>query len=98
MGVLAASAQMNQLIAYEHDINYKILVINQAKIALTGAQEDLLNAGTDLDPESPVAKQIEQRKARLEAIDKKLDMQLEEYKTRLELIEKSKQACEAQMK
>lgn len=98
MGVLAAAAQMNQLIAYEHDLQYKVLMVQQAKIALTGASEDLLNAGTDLDPESPMAKQIEQRKARLEMLDKKLDMQLEEYKTRLELIEKSKQACEGQMK
>lgn len=96
MGVIAASAQKSQLIAYKNDIEYKILMVKQAKIALLGAEDDLVNAGTDLDPESPLVKQIEQRKARLNALDKKLDMQLDDYDTRLKLIEESIEACDKQ--
>lgn len=98
MGVLAASAQNSQLIAYKNDIEYKTLMIKQAKIALLSAEDDLVNAGTDMDPESPMAKQIEQRKARLNALEKKLDMQLDDYDTRLKLIKESMDACRDQMK
>lgn len=45
---------------------------------------DLMNVGTDMDPDSPEVKQMEQRKQRLQLIDKQLDQELQQYQAKLE--------------
>lgn len=102
MGLIAATINTQYLIAYKNELEYKITLINQAKMGLSESTSDLLNAGTDLDPENPAVKQLEQRKERLNLLEKKLDMQLEEYETKLKMVEKnleaSKQMAEKSIK
>lgn len=94
MGLIAASVNKQFLIAYKNELEYKITLIYQAKLGLTDSSNDLLNAGTDLDPENPVVKQLEQRRARLNLLEKKLDMQLEEYQTKLKMVEGNLKVCD----
>lgn len=98
MGIIAAAINKQYLMAYKHDLEYKMSVIRQAKMGLTDSVNDLLNAGTDLDPENPAVKQLEQRKERLNLLEKKLDMQLEEYETKLKMVESNLQASDEMLK
>lgn len=94
MGLLAASQTKQRLIAYKSDLEEKKLTILNARMQLTSSSNDLLTVGNDMDPESPIVKQLEQRKERLSMLEKKLDMQLEEYETQLKLVETQLKSCD----
>lgn len=94
MGLLAASITKQRLIAYRADLEEKKLAVLNARMSLTSAGNDLLTVGNDMDPESPVVKQLEERKERLAALEKKLDMQLEEYETQLKMVEGQIKTCD----
>jgi len=94
MGLVVASVTKHYLINYRNDLEYKISLITQSKLNLAESANELLNVGTDLDPENPMIKQLEQRKERLNLLEKKLDNQLAEYKTKLEMVEKNLESCE----
>lgn len=94
MGLIAATVNKHYLIAYQNELEYKISLIRQAKMGLSESVTDLLNAGSDLDPENPAVKQLEQRRERLNLLEKKLDMQLEEYEVKLKMVEKNIEACD----
>lgn len=94
MGLLAAALTKQYMIAYQNELEYKIMLITQAKMSLSDSESELLNVGTDMDPQNPVVKQLEQRKERLNLLEKKLDMQLAEYKAKLEMVEKNLQMAE----
>lgn len=83
------------LTAYRLDLEYKIQLITQAKMGLSQSVTDLLNAGTDLDPDNPVVKQLEARKEKLYLLEKKLDMQLQQYNSKLQMIEKEMESSKA---
>lgn len=87
MGLIAATITRQAMIAYKHDLEYKIMVINMAKIGLSDTVKDLMNAGSDMDPENPAVKQLEERKKRLNDLEKRLDMEIAEYQTRLKMAE-----------
>ncbi len=95
MGLLIASLRKQYLIAYQNELEYKIQLITQAKIALSQSSNDLLNVGTDMDPDNPVIKQLEQRKERLNLLEKKLDMQMNEYQQKLKMVMTELQSCDA---
>lgn len=98
MGVVDATFTKQQLIGYKHDLERDMNKKRQAKMELTGAGRDLLSAGTDMDPENPVVKQLEERKDRLALMEKKLDMELDEYEIRLGMINKNIQKCDETIK
>lgn len=98
MGIIAATVTQQYLIAYKNDLEYKISLIQQAKLGLADSVKDLLNAGSDLDPENPAVKQLEQRKERLNLLEKKLDMQLAEYQQKLNMVEQNLKSTEGMMK
>lgn len=87
MSLVAAAITKQSMISYKNDLEYKILLINQAKMGLTESVNELMNSGTDMDPENPAMKVLEQRKERLNLLEKKLDLQLSEYKAKLEMAE-----------
>lgn len=94
MGLIAATVTKQYLIAYKNELEYKMMLIRQSKLGLDEATSELLNAGTDMDPENPMVKQLEQRKERLNLLEKKLDMQLEEYETKLKMVEANLKSCD----
>ncbi|MEI8128365.1 MAG: hypothetical protein WCG95_01995 [bacterium] len=94
MGLIAATVTKQYLIAYKNELEYKMILIKQAKFGLSDSVNELLNVGTDMDPENPMVKQLEQRKERLNLLEKKLDMQLDEYETKLKLVETGLKECD----
>ena len=94
MGLIAATVTKQYLIAYKNELEYKMILIKQAKFGLSDSVNELLNVGTDMDPENPMVKQLEQRKERLNLLEKKLDMQLEEYETRLKMVDAGFKQCD----
>lgn len=98
MGLLSAAIRKQYLIAYKNELQFKIQLITQAKMGLSESVTDLLKTGSDLDPENPVVKQLEERKSRLNLLEKKLDMQMNEYKEKLEMIEAEEKGCEEMFK
>lgn len=86
MGIVSSTVTQQYLIAYQNELEYKISLIEQAKLGLTSSVNDLVHAGSDLDPESPAVKQLEMRRERLNQMEKKLDLELSEYKTKLGMI------------
>lgn len=94
MSLIAATVTKQYLMAYKNELEYKMTLIRQAKMELSDSTSELLNVGTDMDPENPAVKQLEQRKERLNMLEKKLDMQLEEYETRLKMVDKNMEACD----
>jgi len=62
-------------------------------MSLSQSTSDLMQVGTDYDPESPVAKMLNQRQAKLKVLEQKLDQQLQQYQLRLRMIESEYQSC-----
>lgn len=87
MGLTAATVNQQYLIAYKNDLEYKISLINQTKMNLADSSRDLITVGADMDPDNPAVRQLEQRRARLNLLEKKLDMEMEEYQTKLKMVE-----------
>ena len=97
MGYAVAAMEAMSLNAERLDLEYKVQLIADAKMNLGKTISDLLQVGTDLEPDSPVVKKLEQRKERLHMLEKKLDMQMEQYKQRLRAIDIAYQSCEQMM-
>lgn len=96
MGYSVAAFENMSLISERSDLEYRAALIVDAKENLGRTATELLQVGTDLDPDSPVVKKLEQRKERLHLIEKKLDLQLERIKKRLSEIDIARQSA-AQM-
>lgn len=95
MGYAVATVRLMCLNAERLDLEYKLQLIADAKMNLGMSLSELDTIGTDMSPESPVIKRLEQRKERLYLLEKKLDMQMEKYKLRLRAIEAEYQSCQA---
>lgn len=87
MGIVLGTIDKQYLIAYRSQLEEEVAGIKMAKLSLAKSSADLVNAGTDMDPESPMIKQLEQRKARLNLLEKKLDLTLSQAETRLKMVE-----------
>ncbi len=94
MGLLTASMRMFYLNASRLDLEYKIQLVSKAKLDLSSQSSELINAGTDLDPNSPVVKQLEMRKEKLHMLEKQLDQQMLGYQNRLKMVETEYASCQ----
>ena len=68
--------------------------INAEKLRLSSTVSELMNVGSDMDPDSPEVKQLEKRRERLEIVEKKLDEQLQRYQVQLKMVEAEYGTCE----
>jgi uncharacterized protein (DUF3084 family) len=75
------------LTGMRHDLEYKIQLINTARLNLMNEMNSMTANGADLDPESPEVKILEQRRQRLMLIDKKLEMEQQQYQTQLQMVQ-----------
>src|SRR5574344_2437701 len=94
MGLLIASLRKQYLIRYKNELENKISLIKDAKMNLTKAGKDLTPVGTDMDPDSPVIKELNKRKERLNLLEQKLDQQLNEYEEDLKMVDAQIQGCD----
>ena len=93
MGLAVALIRMTQLKLEQMDLEYKVMLISDAKMNIGRTITDLINVGTDMSPDSPIVKKLEQRKERLHLLEKKLDIQMAQYQLRLKCIEQEQQSC-----
>ncbi|MDD3435929.1 MAG: hypothetical protein PHC64_02140 [Candidatus Gastranaerophilales bacterium] len=91
MGLILATVNKQQIIAAKSENDEKQSAILNSKRHLSETVTDLMNAGTDMDPDNPALKQLEERKQRLHKLEEQLDLQLEHCKTEAELLEKQEQ-------
>ena len=94
MGLIASTVRLLYLNNYRHDLESKMLIINQEKLRLTSSVNELMNVGSDMDPKSPEVKQLEKRKERLELIEKRLDEKMKRYEVELKMVEAEYQQCQ----
>ncbi len=87
MGLISSSFRMMYLTAYQITLESKIQWISSAKMELVASSDEILALGNDLDPENPAVKQMEYRREKLTALEKKLDLQMQEYQSRLKMVE-----------
>ena len=94
MGLVTSQIRLIYLNMYRHDLEYKIQFITQTKMNLTNNMLELVQVGSYLDPDSPEVRMLEQRKKRLELIEKKLDAEIERFKTMLNAVTTEIQSAE----
>lgn len=88
MGLCVAQIRVMYLLRARLDLEYKIMLVTQAKSNLSASVTDLMQIGNDMsDPDNPTAKLLQQRQAKLKVLEEKLDSQLAAYNTRLKMIE-----------
>ncbi|MDD3237674.1 MAG: hypothetical protein PHV37_06195 [Candidatus Gastranaerophilales bacterium] len=95
MGLASSTFRLMYLNSFRLDLENKIQLVTESKLSLTKTISEMTNVGNDMDPESEIVKQLNQRKERLNALDKKLDMQMEMYNTQLKMIDSEMESCKA---
>ena len=98
MGLISSSYRMMYLMAYKNSLETKLQWIAESKMELAASSDEILALGSDLDPQNPAVKQLKARKNKLDALEKRLDMQVKEYQNRLQMIEAELKSCENDMK
>lgn len=93
MGLATGQLRIVFLSLFQSDLEFRIQLITQTRLQLSSSMNELVGIGTDLDPESPELKLLEQRKHKLELIDKQLDAAMQRYQTQLKSVETEKQSA-----
>ncbi|MBQ4114956.1 hypothetical protein IJD34_06085 [bacterium] len=93
MGLITSTFRMMYLTAYQLTLETKIQWISSAKMELCASSDEILSLGNDLDPDNPAVKQLEARRDKLTALEKRLDIQMQEYQTRLQMVQKELESC-----
>ncbi len=94
MGVCTDTMTITRLSSQKHDLEYQTQLITDTKMKLARSASELMQVGTDLDPESPALREIEHRRENLHRMEKKLDMQLEANKSRIQAISTEMQSVQ----
>lgn len=94
MGLLTSTMRLTYLNNYRLDLEYKMQLVSTAKLELSTSINDLLNVGSNLEPDSPETKALEKRKERLYLVEKKLDEQMNRYQIQLKMVEAEIQQCQ----
>ena len=92
MGLVTSQIRYLYLTFLQHDLEYKIQLVTRTKMGLARSVSDILNVGTDLDPDSPELKLLEKRRQRLLQVEKKLDAQMAIYQGQLKAIDTEKES------
>lgn len=94
MGLITSTFRTMYLTAYKLTLESKIQWIATAKMELVASSDDILALGNDLDPDNPAVKQMEARRDRLVALEKRLDLQMQDYQNRLAMVSTELQSCQ----
>lgn len=97
MGVLIAQMRLAQINAYRSDLEYNIMLVSSTKYDLSNQVNELVNIGSDMDPDSPEMKALEKKKERLQQAEKALDQLLQRYQTQLQMLESEEQTVKQQL-
>ncbi len=86
MGLIVSQIRVMYLNQLRLDLEYKIQLITQTRMGLSQSVSDLMQVGNDFDPESPTTKMLQQRQAKLQVLEQKLEQQIAQYQTRLDMV------------
>ena len=73
------------LIARRHDLEAFISDLAEAKMELANSVTDYIDAGQNLDDDSPTLKRLKARREKLEVMEKKIDLRMQEYQNKLNM-------------
>ena len=81
MGFLISFNRKIYLMNYINSLESKINACTETKLSMT---EEIANINDIGNPDSPAVKQLKAEKLRLEAMEKKMDIELQKYQTQLQ--------------
>ncbi len=94
MGLVTGIIRLQTLKSMQLDLEYKIQTLTQTKMQLASQGFELLSIGSDLDPESPESKHLEQRRQKLQIMEKKIDLEINRYQNMLKMAEEEIQSAQ----
>ena len=94
MGFVTGSIRLFYLTQLRNDLEHKIMLISEAKLDMSKSITDLMECGTDLDPDSPIIKNMKARRDKLQEVEKKLDLQMTLYQNKLKAVETEIQSAQ----
>ena len=97
MGLLVAQMRLAQIISYRADLEYKIQLVSSSKLDISSQVNEITSLGVNLEKDSPEMKALEQRKERLNLVEKELDLQLQRYQNQLQMINQEEQSVRQQL-
>ena len=68
--------------------------VTENLVAIQSQANELVEIGTDLDPDSVALKDLNAKKERLNLIEKKLEMQQKQFQAQLEEVNQELQSCQ----
>ena len=86
MSFVTGSIRLFYLTQLKNDLEYKIMLITEAKMDMSKSITDLIGVGTNLDPDSPVIKDMKARREKLELMSQELDAKMNIYTSKLEAV------------
>jgi chromosome segregation ATPase len=93
MGLLTAQIRVACLQMRASDLQFQIQTLTQTKMNLAASNNQLVNIGTDLDPDSPELKLLNQRQAKLQLVEKNMDAMLQRIQDQLKMVEKEQESA-----
>ena len=85
MGFLISFNRKMYLTTYIHNLESKINDITEQKLSMSHRIAALNSEINDIaDSDSPAVKQLRSERARIEALEKKLDIEIQKYQTQLQ--------------
>jgi len=87
MGLFSGIIRLQMLKSTQLDLEYKMQGLQQTKMQIATQCSELVTIGTDLDPESPEFRHIEDRKQKLQLMEKKIDAEIARHQTILKIAE-----------
>lgn len=98
MGIITDTIRLHQLHGEKLDLQFKIQQITMTKMSLAHSCNDLLQVGTDYDPDSPVMKTLQQRQAKMKLMEEKLAHEMEQYQVSLDMVEAEYKSCKERLR
>lgn len=87
VGLAASQARFLALTARKSDLELTGQQINQSRMQLANVTNDMFNAVTNLEPDSPAAIQMQLRINALQSLDKSLELQLRRVDTQQQAVQ-----------
>lgn len=87
MGLVSGIIRLQYLKDMQLDLEFKIQTLTQTKMQLSSQGFELVSIGTDLDPDSPEVKHLEQRRQKLQLMEKKIDSEILRHQNMLKMAE-----------
>ena len=86
MGYATSSIRLLYLTQLKNDLEHRIMLITESKLDMSKTITELIEVGTNLDPDSPIVKNMKARRDKLKLMEQQLDQQLEEARTKLNAV------------